>query len=152
MGGRQQWNPVIKSFERFPPECNLRGVSKLTKVSAILTLVLWGLAAMHCQLEAVPGLGFLKSCCSVDGEGSVPRDCGDDGCSTVEDGKYRPEERTASAPKPQLIPAAFAPVNEAPIPELQAVSFIAESPPELPRSWQFAHRTALLPRAPSLAS
>jgi hypothetical protein len=128
-------------------------VSRLTKIVALTVLVLWGLAAMHCKLEAVPGFDFLKSCCFVDSAPSSQEDCESDGCGAVEDGGYRVEEQTASAPQPPLILALLPIVIEAPLPELQACSFAAcHPPPELPRGWQFSYRTALPPRAPSLVT
>jgi len=119
----------------------------------MLTLALWGLASMHCTLEGVHGLDFLKSCCFVDSAPSAPQDCEGDGCGEVEDGQYRPEEQTASAPQPLIVLALLSSVFEVPLPELQAALFVAsESPPELPRVWQFSHRTALPPRAPSFVA
>lgn len=128
-------------------------MSKLTKAVAVMVLALWGLAAMHCKLEVLPGLDFLQSCCFVDSAPCSARDCESDGCRDVEDGSYRAEERKAAAPQPLPLPALVSPLVEAPLPELQTHSFAAsESPPELPRLWQFSHRTALPPRAPSIAS
>lgn len=128
-------------------------VSKLTKVAAVLALVLYGLASMHCILEGVPGFDFLKCCCFVDSGPSSPKGCENDSCSAVENGSYRAEEQTASAPQPLLLLALFSLAIEAPMPEPQVASLVAsESPPELPKVWQFSHRTALPPRAPSLAS
>lgn len=127
-------------------------VSKLTKVAAVLALVLYGLASMHCILEGVPGFDFLKTCCFVDSAPSAPQDCESDEC-VVEKADYRSEEQTASAPQPLLLLALFSLAIEAPMPEPQVASLVAsESPPELPKVWQFFHRTALPPRAPSLAS
>ena len=131
--------------------CNLSAVSTLTKVIALIVLGLWGLAAMHCKLETVPGFDFLKTCCFADSAPSSPKNCESDGCGAVEDGSYRAEEQTASAPQPLLILALLSSVIEAPMPELQAHAFVVpQSPPELPNHWQFFHRTALPPRAPSL--
>jgi hypothetical protein len=125
-------------------------VSKLTRYAVLAVLALWGLAAMHCQLEALPGLEFFKSCCLVESAASSASDCEGEGCCEVEDGKYRPEEQTAAAPQPVLISALLASAIEAPRPELRLCSFIAiPSPPELPKIWQFSHRTARPPRAPS---
>ena len=140
-------------FEHFLPTGILSAVSKLTKAAALAVLGVWVLAAMHCRLEAVPGFGFLKSCCFVDSAPSSAGDCESDGCGAVEDGGYRAEEQTASAPQPVLILALFSPVIEARLPELQAPpSAASESPPELTKIWQFSHRTALPPRAPSIVS
>lgn len=128
-------------------------MSKFTKIIALTTLALWGLSAMHCKLEALPGMEFLKICCFVDSVPSSPKDCESDGCGEVEDGVYRIEEQTASAPQPLLILALLSLAIEAPMPELQVCSFVASRPPpELPRTWQFSYRTALPARAPSNAS
>ena len=125
-------------------------MSKLTRYIALMVVALWGVASMHCKLEAVPGLQFLKTCCFMDSPSSSPKDCDSDGCSTVEDGKYRPEEQTASAPQPALILALLPAVIEVPLPAFEPHPFVAgRPPPELPRSWQFSFRTALAPRAPS---
>jgi hypothetical protein len=127
-------------------------VSKLTKIAAVLALVLYGLASMHCILEGVPGFDFLKTCCFVDSGAANSKDCESDEC-VVESGNYRAEEQTASAPQPLLLLALFSLAIEAPMPEPQVASLVAsESPPELSKVWQFSHRTALPPRAPSLAS
>ena len=128
-------------------------MSKLTKLVALTVLALWRLAAMHCKLEALPGLDFLKSCCFVDSASATGDDCENDGCGPVEDGGYRAEEETASAPQPHLILAVLSSVIEPPLAERQARGLVAShSPPELPRGWQFSYRTALPPRAPSLVA
>lgn len=128
-------------------------MSKLTKYVALTVMALWGLAVMHCKLEALPGLDFLKSCCFVDSAPSSEKDCEDDGCGAVEEGGYRTEEQTVSAPQPLLLLGLFASAIPALLPELQARFFPAsESPPDLPKIWQFSQRTALPPRAPSVAS
>jgi hypothetical protein len=128
-------------------------VSRIAKFVALTVLVLWGLAAMHCQLETLPGLALLKSCCLVESAASSPNDCKSEGCCAVEDGNYRPEEQTTSVPQPFLVPALLASVIEVPLPELWADSVVASpSPPELLNVWQFSQRTALPPRAPSLVA
>jgi hypothetical protein len=142
-----------KSFEHSLAACILSAVSWLTKAVALTVLTLWGLAAVHCKLEALPGLEFLKRCCFADSATSSQQDCESDGCGTVEKGAYRAEERTASVPQPLLILALLAPEIETPMPRVRAGSFAeSHAPPELPKAWQFLHRTALLPRAPSIAS
>jgi len=128
-------------------------VSKLTKIAAMLALVLYGLASMHCILEGVPGFDFLKCCCFVEAASSPLQDCQTSSCGEVERGNYRAEEQSVSAPQPLLLLALLSSVIEAPLPEPQVASLVAsESPPELPKVWQFSHRTALPPRAPSIAS
>ena len=137
-------------FEPRPPPCTLSAVSKLTKVLAMLTLALWGLASMHCKLEALPGLDFLKTCCFADASPSPHEGCESDGCGAVEDGGYRAEEQVAAAPLPLLMLAVLTSGPEATPLGFQTRPVVGSlSPPELRQAWQFSHRTALLPRAPS---
>jgi len=118
----------------------------------MLALVVYGLASMHCILEGVPGFEFLKTCCFVDSAPSAPKDCESSEC-VVENGDYRAEEQSVSAPQPLLFLALLSSVIEAPLPEPQVASVVtSESPPELRKVWQFSHRTARSPRAPSIAS
>lgn len=128
-------------------------MTKLTKLFAVLTLALWGLASMHCTLEALPGLDFLKTCCFADTAPSSHQGCESDGCAAVEDGSYRAEEQPVFAPQPLLAHALLTSVTEPMRSELQAPFPVGSlAPPELPRSWQFSRRTALPPRAPSLVA
>jgi hypothetical protein len=121
-----------------------------TRIAAFMALVLWSLAAMHCQLEDVPGLNFLKSCCLADSVSSSPNDCKNDDCCAAENSDYRPEERTASAPRPLLVTALLSALIESPVLEPQ-VCFptVSPSPPEHAKVWQFSQRAAQPPRAPS---
>ncbi len=140
-------------FEHFLSICSLYAVSRLTKPIALIVLALWSLAAMHCKLEVLPGFDFLKSCCFAESASSAPKDCDSDGCGAVEGGGYRAEEQTAVAPQPFLVLAVLFSTVEASLPEFLARSFVpSESPPELPKTWQFSLRAALPVRAPSLAS
>jgi hypothetical protein len=129
-------------------------VSRLTKIVALTVVALWGLAAMHCKLEALAGLDFLESCCvSDDAAASSQKDCDDGVCCAVEEASYRAEEQTASAPQPLLVLALTPSIIDAPLPELQAhFYFSPRPPPELRKVWQFYQRAALPQRAPSGAS
>lgn len=125
----------------------------LTKTIALAVLALWGLATVHCDLEQLPGLEFL-SCC--DHSGTAPHqdnDCNEDACAVVESGFYQLEEQPASLPAPVLglsfLQSFWAATPPVALPEDVVLILV---PPELPRIWQFALRTALPPRAPSLAS
>ncbi|MBL9207388.1 MAG: hypothetical protein JNN01_20070 [Opitutaceae bacterium] len=130
----------------------MKTVARLTKVAAMLALVVYGLAALHCFLEGVPGFDFLKTCCFADSGAANTGDCESGDCA-VESGKYRAEELTVSVPQPPLLLALLFVAIELPLPEPQLESLVAsESPPELPKIWQFYFRTALPPRAPSIAS
>ena len=128
-------------------------MSKLHKAVALIVLALWGLATMHCNLESLPGFDALKSCCLVDTAAACPGDCAADGCGTIESGKYRADEQIASAPQPLLIPAPVLSLIESPLPNPPVNCFLdSQKPRELPKGWQFSCRTALLPRAPAVAS
>ena len=128
-------------------------MSKLTRIVALTVLALWGMAAMHCKLEAVPGMEFLKTCCFVDSSTPSPKDCESDGCGAVEDGNYRAEEQSASAPQPVFFVALLARTIEALLPEVQVYTCgVCLPPPDLPKGWQFSYRTALPPRAPSFVA
>lgn len=119
----------------------------------MLVLVLYGLASVHCMLEGVPGLEFLETCCFGGAGSTAPSGCENDGCGPVEDGKYRLEEHHASAPLPPLRSVPLAAELDSPQTEARAAAPVsADPPPELPRGWQFFWRTALPPRAPSVAS
>ncbi len=124
---------------------------KLTKVIAAVSLVLWGVATMHCDLERMPGFGFLAWCHARDGAPQQGNGCSGDACSEVESALYNAEQQVVTVPTPVLAMRFLLPSWEAtsatstPRPAL-----LNHSPPELPRLWQFFYRTALPPRAPSL--
>jgi hypothetical protein len=131
-------------------------VSYLTRTLAALMLALYVLASMHCALEAVPGFAFLKSCCFVDSHSSPthePSDCESDGC-TVEKAKYRPEEHGRWLPQPALCLTATFLLSELTLtgPPDRALTCECQAPPELGQTWQFIHRAAWPPRAPSPAA
>src|SRR5262245_17384941 len=136
--------------EHFLSTCILRPVSKPIRFAVLTILTVWGLAAMHCKLEVLPGLEFLECCCNVETNTPSPKDCENDGCGTIEDGSYRSEEERVSAPQPVLLLGLLAGLIEAPQPVFQPASFVGSPlPPELPKVWQFSLRAALPPRAPS---
>lgn len=122
----------------------------VSRLLALLLLSVWAVASVHCKLEVLPGMDFLKFCHADDAPAAPHAPCEDDGCAEVEDGNYRPEEQAASVPAPDLSMSpslvALTPVEAVPRP---SPAFGSESPPHLIRSWQFLARTALPPRAPS---
>ncbi len=140
-------------FEQFLHPRILPIVSKLTKAVALIVLALWGLAVVHCKLEVLPGLDFLKISCVAGLSQSSLKHCEGDGCGAVEDGGCEVEDETVSAPQPLLNFALLTSLIEAPLPELQTCRFVAShTPPDILRIWQFSYRTALPARAPSLVS
>jgi len=128
-------------------------VSKVARIAAVVVLALWGLATVHCDLEKVPGFGFLAWCHSQEGSTHQDNDCGDDACSVVESGLYKVEEQTPSVPMPPWVVSFVLPRWEpTPSATVPRSALPNESPPELLRTWQFCYRTALPPRAPSFAA
>ena len=71
-------------------------MKSLRTVITLVMLALWPLAAMHCKLETIPGLEFLR-CASDTPTGS---DCQRDGCETVESAAYKTPDNQDIAPEP----------------------------------------------------
>ena len=135
--------------EHFLPMSSLVDVNWVRTVMVLATLALWLPATNHCRLESIPGLEFLR--CASDTENGS--DCDGDGCDTVEKGFYKIENDRPIVPAPVLVaivsPAPL--LAESPAPGL-VNGQLTSAPPELLKVWQFSFRTALLPRAPSIAS
>jgi hypothetical protein len=112
----------------------------------------WAPITWHCSLEVLPVLDFL-ACCAHD-EAAAPHqdsDCDEDGCAVVESGNYKTQDEQIVVVPPQLV-SWFVHVVPARPTDETSQSVLATSPPEELRTWQFALRTALPVRAPSLAS
>ncbi len=118
---------------------------------AVVALALWGLATMHCDLEQVPGLKFLAWCHPQETAPPQTADCDGDACSEVESALYKVEQHEMVVPVPVLASNFLLPAWEitTPLENVAQPVGLDGYPPELPRLWQFAHRTALPPRAPS---
>jgi hypothetical protein len=120
---------------------------------ALLMVLAWVPLSVHCQIERVLDVSLL-SCVSSTPASNTDSHCGDDACCAWESGDYFPPTRECPLvhllPAPVLLdrPLEFAPGN---VRQFEKV-LPATPPPDLPTSWQFSHRTALPPRAPSLAS
>ena len=123
-------------------------MSRLHKILAILFLLVWVPITSHCQLESIPGLGFLH-CSSDTAENSH---CEGDECSSVESGAYKIQNNNANVPLPFFTIALF----DFTLPELttseDTCAVITSAPLEFQVGWQFSSRVALPPRAPSFAS
>ena len=115
-----------------------------------MLLVLWLPATVHCLLETIPDLGFLRCRHYSESAPHQDPDCQKDGCVVVESGAYRIEDNPSfELPVPVVLAL---PVTDLLMPELQAEPFlpaIAASPPDLSARWQIVLRAALSPRAPS---
>ena len=126
------------------------GVNRWKAILSVLCLAMWLPATQHCNLENVPGLGFLR--CA--GDTAEKSNCNGDSCDTVEKGSYRPSDNTRVGPAPILLALVVSL-------HLQSESLRSQDanpgavtfpPPDLPRGWQFITRSAAPPRAPSFAS
>lgn len=128
---------------------------RFVKTSIVVLLnLLWVLASNHCALEQITSLGFL-SCLSS--EGSHPDQntgCEGDGCAVVENQVYKAEDVQVAAHAPLLMLASVLSPLLAKLTASETASHILPetAPPELSQVWQFSQRTALPPRAPSIAS
>jgi len=127
-------------------------VRRFKNIVFTLAALIWLPVSAHCQLESVPGLEFLR--CSVEtADTHTPaKDC--TGCCAVEKSQYRTEHVRLTVPTPDLLPLSFTPTLPAlaSLPAESSVGILTAAPPELPPSRHFLFRTALSPRAPSLAS
>jgi len=125
-------------------------VKSLKTVITLLLLALWPLVVMHCKLETMPGLEFLR--CASDTPTSS--DCEGDGCLTVESATYKAPDHENVTPQPVFQALALSALpegeNRSCDPDLPVL--VSSVPPELPKVWQFSFRTALLPRAPTIVS
>ncbi len=114
----------------------------------LVMLALWLPVTLHCQLESIPGLEFVR--CSPDT--SRQSDCSDDGCCAVEKQQYKSELHRQTIPV--LLQMSSAPLLNvaSTLPHDVGLGILTSAPPELLKTWQFAFRTASPPRAPSFAA
>ena len=128
-------------------------VRSLRNIWFALAALAWLSMSMHCQLETVPGLEFL-ACQTATPQSNPNSHCGDNGCCAAEKSQYKSEQLRVSLPSPDLLPISFAPLltlaNS--LPDEVSLGILTAAPPQLLKTWQFASRTALPARAPSIAS
>jgi hypothetical protein len=126
-------------------------------VKTIVTLVLlaaWLPATAHCLLE-LSGLIATDDCCAnTSSPGHPHSNDSDEACATLESGACKLED---SGSPLTVLPTEFwisdlVALHDPPVPTRSCFVSRAPSPPDLPVRWQFLWRTALSPRAPSLAS
>lgn len=119
----------------------------------LLLVALWPLVTSHCDLEQLPGFEFL-ACADEAAATHAESDCETDTCASVESGFYKTEDTPQLVPTPPSIPSELLRTILTEPTQPAAVSQVTfdSAPPELPKVWQFSCRTALPPRAPSLAS
>jgi hypothetical protein len=126
-------------------------VNRWKAMVALLLAMLYLPASAHCLLEQANWLPAGGGCCeeSPVTDGSNTSSC-PDGCCPLEDAGYARGSGaatiiTAVQPCEIAVLLAFTPK--------QALAVSPEpSPPDLPKAWQFAFRTALPPRTPSFVS
>jgi hypothetical protein len=129
------------------------GMRRFGNILFALAAVLWLPMSAHCQLEKIPALKFLACEAASDCAGQHS-DCDDAGCCPAENAQYKSNQIRVTIPSPDLLP--LLPIALMRIPARVLAEFSAcvsaAAPPEFLTSWQFVFRTALPPRAPSIAS
>lgn len=128
-------------------------MNRLLQIIAMLLLALWMPVTMHCDLEALPGFGFLVCGSHPDAAPHQNADCEEDICASVESGACRMEDNQPVAfPPLALLPVATCDeFHVAPLPVASSLG-AASAPPELSAGWQFSARAAPPVRAPSFVS
>ena len=133
-----------------------RDVRYFRNIVFTLAAFLWLPASAHCHLESLPGLDFFQ--CAVDDQPvcDPSKDCGGCGCFALEKSQYHanPTQLRLTIPAPVLQPVLFlpSPPPAGVLPAEVSLGILTAAPPPLLKTWQFASRTALPARAPSLAS
>ncbi len=144
-------------------------VRLLRAILVTATLAFWLAGSNHCRLEQLPGMEFLacapadsapsdscesSDCAGHEDSGCAEDACADDSCSIVEGAVYQAGTLRVKTDAPTFIVVnpMFAVLTFAALagtPPLTIFPADTDSPPELPRLWQFAQRAAAPPRAPS---
>lgn len=127
-----------------------RAVRFLKTVVTLLMLAVWPVASLHCKLETLPGLEFLR--CEVEENGA--KNCQVDGCQTIEEASFKAPDSQNFIPAPVELPdvARILRLVEDASREGLPLVFLDRIPPELPSGWLFTLRAAQPPRAPSFVS
>jgi hypothetical protein len=145
------WHNI--SIEHFPLLSILTCVKSLRTLLTLLLVAVWPLATSHCSLEQLPGLAFLACADEAAAAPHQDNDCETDTCASVESGLYKTEDHP-TVPTPPLISSELLTtvLLATELSTRETAVYFNSAPPELSRLWQFSLRTALPPRAPSLAS
>ena len=133
---------------------SLVNVKWLRTMMTLTLAAVWLVATNHCKLELIPSLGFLVCCAHGDAAPHQDNDCDTDNCAAVEKSFYKSEDTQPSVTVPDFVLADSLTLSLDELARVSPVCFNlpAFAPPELPVTWQFSYRTALPPRAPSIAS
>ena len=119
-------------------------------VLTLMLVALWATASNHCRLEQFSCFDFLVCCDHDEAAPHQDTDCDTDGCS-FETQLYKTESSRVSVAAPDFPSAVFLLAEGADLSATPSVNHFHPdaAPMELPRIWQFSHRTALPPRAPT---
>jgi len=131
-------------------------VRALKSILALLLLGTWFPCTVHCSLEMMASAGPLPCCdnAKVGSNSSQPPASPDHCvCSWMKSGGYAFSKCAplVSSPDDVLLVFTLSPLSEDSLTDLTLPKLIY-SPPKFTTSWQFSFRTALPPRAPSVAS
>ncbi len=126
----------------------------LKTIWVLALALLWVPITSHCQLESIPSLTALLACCEHEAASTPHQDCEQDACASVESGDYRTQEHEPLLVSPDhiSIEVAAVVVELSSLKDEVSLGILTTAPPEQHRIWQFAFRTALPVRAPSIAS
>ena len=146
------WHNI--SIEHFPLVSILTLVKSLRILLTLLLVAIWPLVTSHCSLEQMSGLEFLACADEADSAPHQENNCQTDSCASVESGFYKTEDGHHVVPPAPLSPSPLLTAISLEAAQPAAVSRIVfdSAPPELLKVWQFSHRAAAPPRAPSLPS
>ena len=138
---------LIEHSSRIERQLRVRSL----RILAVLVALAWVPLMSHCQLESVDGLEFLG--CAADTD-SLPADCSENGCCSVERSDYQAPGHQETIPILILapLPAGTVAGSERSSPLQAILGPLTAAPPEMSAAWQFISRTAPPCRAPSLAS
>ena len=128
-------------------------MNRLKRIMSLIVLALWASCVIRCEAAKLICSTPL-SCCgeASDDCGGRPVSPGHCVCSLAQSGGYISERSVVSLPQPVVLLVFTHPADlEVLSPDARPAELIF-SPPELLAGWQFAYRTALLPRAPSFVS
>jgi hypothetical protein len=123
-------------------------------IVSLMVLALWATCTVRCEMEVLASSAAI-SCCDEAGEepNQAPNQSQHCICSFIRLGGVIVEKGNVPTPLPNadcFISTAL-PQAGVGLPELAPADLIFP-PPELARSWQFSHRAAAPPRAPSFVS
>lgn len=146
---RSHWPRL--SLKRAMRADSLRVVNWLHRIVGLVMLAAWMPAASLCLAECA-GLVERGDCCADESGGKT--DAAAHPCCALAAGLYKSHDNQPLVMAPDALATAQVAslISVTPSPSRLASLPPALSPPDLPVTWQFLFRTALPPRAPSLAS